>query len=154
MAFSFYSIDWRKATINQLINSGNLRYFTNRDLANKISAYNTSTNSVIWLEQVIANGRNNAVVVRDQLLKAGYAYAFNSYTVDEILDGYGSPVIDSLINSKMSFQKNDPDLLNTSVNLITGTVSPRKYLKTHYYPDAIKEATEIMELLKKEYHLK
>ena len=154
MAFSFYSIDWRKATINQLINSGNLRYFTNRDLANKISTYNTSANSVIWLEEIIALGRNNAAVFRDQVLKAGYTYAFNSYTAEEILDGYGSPFIDSLINSKMSFQKKDLDLLNTSVNLIIGTVSPRKYLKTHYYPDALNEAKEIMELLKKEYHLK
>ena len=41
-----YDVDWNKATLNQLISSGNLRYFTNTQLVTQLSNYNTITNII------------------------------------------------------------------------------------------------------------
>src|SRR6185369_10330746 len=68
LASSIYTIDWNKATINQLINSGNLRYFTNQHLVSKISLYNTTENTIRVLEEGIKLSRNRAATYRDRIV--------------------------------------------------------------------------------------
>ncbi len=44
--------------------------------------------------------------------------------------------------------------MNSYANAILGTKSNRAFLLAVLYPKAINEAIEIIEILKKEYHLK
>jgi|SRR5690242_10024747 len=148
-----YTIDWNKATLNQLISSGNLRYFTNPELVTLISEYNTTSNTIIGLEQAIDGNRIRAVEFRDVLLKASMAQRFFDLTMDDIIHGNGSAYIDSLRTVDLSLQGKDPAVVNSLMNALLATKTNRKILEARYYPRAIKEATAIMELLKKEYHL-
>lgn len=149
----FYSIDWSKATINQLINSGNLRYFTNTELVTKISVYNTTANGISDIQEGIKGQRDRASSYTDHMLKPQYASAFLQLRMDDLYAGKRSGVIDSLRNIDLPFQNNDPDLLNSYTNAILGTKSNRSFLLNTLYPRAKKEAVEIIQLLNDEYHL-
>lgn len=149
-----YSIDWNKATLNQLISSGNLRYFTNYDLIKLIGEYNTTSNTIIDREQSVEAIRMRAIAIRDQLLKVSICKQFFGLTMEDLLQGKSSATIDSLRNQDLPLQNKDPNLLNSLMNALLSTEISRQSLKKHLYPLAAKKATEIMELLQKEYHLK
>ena len=55
-----YDVDWNKATLNQLINSGNLRYFTNTKLVTQLGNYNTITIIISNQDNVINEKRKRA----------------------------------------------------------------------------------------------
>jgi len=150
----FYTVDWNKATINQLINSGNLRYFTDPQLVTKISVYSTIANTISDLQETIRSHRDRASTSRDQILKSQYSLVFLEFTMDDLYHGKRSAFIDSLKNTDLPLQSNDPELLNSYANAILSTKSNRAFLLKTLYPKAIKEAIEIMQLLKKEYHFK
>jgi len=154
MASSIYTIDWSRATLNQLINSGNLRYFTNPELVTKISLYNTTTAAISVLQEGILTHRDKAVAYRDQILQAKYSSIFLEANMNSLYNGIRSPLIDSLRVTDIPLQNNDPGLLNSYANAILSTKGVRKNLVTKLYPKAIKEAVEIIELLRNEYHLK
>jgi hypothetical protein len=149
-----YTVDWSKATLNQLINSGNLRYFTNPQLVTNISIYNTITNTISDLHETIREYRDRAASYRDHILKSQHASTFLQLSMDDLYAGRRSALIDSLKNTDVPLQNNDPGLLNSYANAILATKSNRRFLLTTLYPKAKKEATEIMDILKKEYHLK
>ena len=154
LASWIYTIDWNKATINQLINSGNLRYFTNQHLVAEISNYNTTENTVWVLEEGIDLARNRAATYRDRIVLAPVYRDFLQFvSMDDLTSGQKSSYIDSLRNTELPLANKDPELLNSLANALMATKSTRKILQTRFYPKAIKEATEIMEMLKKEYHL-
>ena len=94
-----------------------------------------------------------AVAFRDQILKVSIAKQFFGLTMEDLLQGKRSATIDSLRNQDLAFQNNDPDLLNSLMNALLGTEVNRQFLRKRLYPLATKKATEIMELLQKEYHL-
>ena len=149
-----YTIDWNKATINQLINSGNLRYFTNQHLVTEISNYNTTENTIRVLEQGIDITRNRAATYKDQIVLAPVYRDFLTFvSMDDLTAGQRSSYIDSLRNTELPLANKDPEILNSLVNALMATKSTRRILQTRFYPKAIKEAIEIMEMLKKEYHL-
>ena len=148
-----YDVDWNKATIDQLISSGNLRYFTNTTLVTLISNYNTLSNMITRQDDGISEKRNRAVVYRDRIAIAKYEQAYSSITMADIFSGSKIAYIDSLRSINMLIQSNAVDLLNAFANALLDTKANRYNLGTKYYPKAIELATEIMELLKKEYHL-
>ena len=74
--------------------------------------------------------------------------------MNTLYNGIRSPLIDSLRATDIPLQNNDPGLLNSYANAILSTKGVRKNLVTKLYPKAIKEAVEIIELLRKEYQLK
>ena len=153
MASGLYTVDFNKASLNQLINSGNLRYFTNPDLITLISSYNTSSTLITDLGQDIEINRNRAFSYRDQIIKAQYALQFGKLNMDMLLDGTHTSLIDSLRNTDFTLQSDNPDLLNSYANALIGTKGLRGFLNNRYYPKALREATDIMKLLKKEYNL-
>jgi hypothetical protein len=148
-----YSIDWNKATLNQPISSGNLRYFTNYDLVNLISEYNTNSNTITDREQGIEANRMRAIALRDQILNVSISKQFFVLTMGDLLQGKHSATIDSLKNQDLPVQDKDPKLLNNLMNALLATEISRQTLKRNLYPLATKIANEIMELLQKEYHL-
>ena len=154
LATAFYNIDWSKATLNQLINSGNLRYFTNHELVNLISIYNTTSNTIISLENTIAIYRDRANAYRDQVIKARHFQYFLQLKMDDVIGGRKLLIIDSLRNLDLPLQSKDPALINNFLNALVSTKANRQFLRERLYTRAIKEAVAIMELLQKEYHLK
>jgi hypothetical protein len=149
-----YNVDWNKATINQLISSGNLRYFSNQQLVTQISKYNTVANITTNNDDLIENRRARSAAYRDQVLIPRYQQSFSLMTLDDFFYGRKSAVIDSLKNTNVPLQNNTAGLVNAFTNAILDTKVNRLIAKRKHYPRALELATEIMELLKKEYHLK
>jgi len=149
-----YNVDWSKATMNQLISSGSLRYFTNTQLVTQISSYNTLANIMTKIDESIDARRTRAAAHRDRILIAKYQQVFSTISMDDIYYGRKNVFADSIRNTDVPVQNNVSDLINAFANAILDTKSLREYQQAKYYPEAIKAATEIMELLKKEYHLK
>lgn len=155
LASNVYTVDFNTATMNQLINSGNLRYFTDHDLVTLISTYNTTSSQIIkTLENNIEASRSRAFAIRDQIVKAKYALQYGSVNMDMIINSTDRAFIDSVRNADFPLQNSNPDLLNSYANALIATTGVRRLLNKRYYPKAIKEATDIMVILKKEYHLK
>ena len=149
-----YSIDWNKATIDQLINSGNLRYFTNTQLINKISLYNTTANTISNFDELIESAGDKAATYRDAFINSQYSLLFSGFNMDDLYQGTNRSFIDSLKNISIPLYNKDPDLRNKYTNEIIALKGNRSLLLKKFYPKAVKQADEIMELLKKEYHLK
>ena len=154
LAGHIYTIDWNKATLNQLINSGNLRYFSNTELVTKISAYNTLSNIITMIQEWIDRNRDRAASYRDQIFNAQYLQAFSTLSMDDIYNGKKNLFFDSLRISDVPLQNKDPNLINSYTNALLATKPNRRALVLTRFPKAIKEATEIIALLRKEYHLK
>ena len=153
MAGGMYTIDFNKATINQLISSGNLRYFTNNRLTTLVSTYNTTSTLIKEFEVSIETARNRAFSYRDQISQAQTALQYWRINMDMLIDGTHGAAIDSLREADFPLQNNSKELMNSFMNALVSTKNVREFFISRYYPRAIKEATEIMELLKKEYHL-
>ena len=85
MASALYITDWNKATINQLINSGSLRYFTNTELVSKLNAYNTLANSLSSIQQTISNRRDRTLTYSDQIFIPEYLLLYAQFSSDDIL---------------------------------------------------------------------
>lgn len=120
-----YTIDWNRATLNQLINSGNLRYFSNPQLVTEISEYNTLSNIIMTQESSIETSRMRSVTFRDQILVAKHALDFLTLNMDDIIVGKRSPFIDSLRNTEVPLQNKNFDLLNSLANALISTKTGR-----------------------------
>ena len=149
-----YDVDWNKATLNQLISSGNLRYFTNTQLVTQLSNYNTMAYIITRQDDYIFEKRKRAVTYKDRIAIPKYEQALSSITMDDVVLGRKISLIDSIRNTNMPVQNNASDMLNAFTNAILDTKGNRQNQRTKYYPRAIELANEIMDLLKKEYHLK
>jgi hypothetical protein len=148
-----YNVDWHKATLNQLLNSGNLRYFSNTQLVNLISNYNTLANITTNNDERIKRLRERAFEYRDHIVIAKYQQFLSSLSLEDIFNGKRNTVIDSLKNINLPIQNNTVDMVNALTNTVMDTKVYRLIAKKRDYPKAVEMATEIMELLKKEYHL-
>ncbi len=147
-ANNFYSVEWSRATMNQLISSGNLRYFTNNELISLISDYNTWQHIISVQEDGVLSHRNRATAFRDQIFKAElFLRSILELNVDSMKMRSG------LQTTNWPVMNKDPQLINSYANALINTKPYRQRLKIQYYPQAIDEATKIMELLRKEYHL-
>ncbi|MEJ8841760.1 hypothetical protein WG954_05145 [Lacibacter sp. H375] len=153
MACWRYNVDWNKSTMNQLINSGNLRYFTNSQLVSSISNYNTLANMITTYDENIYEKNNKAVEYKYQILVAKYEQRLSVLSMDDVVHGRKQAFIDSINHSDLPLQKNAAEMLNAFANALLDTKSNRNYLQVKNYPQATELAITIMELLKKEYHL-
>ncbi len=149
-----YTNDWNKATLNQLIFSGNLRYFTNENLVAKINYYNTLTSEISSIQELIRDQRNKGMVYGDDIFRSKYQMLISEFSMDDVLSGLKKGFIDSLENSEMPLQNSDPGLLNHFSNALMHTKGNRSFLLVQLYPKARQEAWEIMQLLINEYKLK
>jgi hypothetical protein len=149
-----YNVDWNKATLDQLVSSGNLRYFTNMKLVTTLSKYNTVANMITDTDNRIAEKRMRAAAIRDYIGIAKYERVFSSITMDDIFNETKNAFIDSLRNTDMPIQNNSSDMLNAFANALLDTKGNRRAQQEKNYPLALGLAIEILDLLRKEYHLK
>ena len=148
-----YDVDWNKATLSQLINSGNLRYFTNTQLVTQLGNYNTITIIISNQDNVISEKRKRAQAYKDRIAIPKCEQAFSKMSIEDIVLGRKNALIDSIRNTNIPVQNNSADMLNAFANAVLDTKNNRQNQRTKYYPKAMKLATDIMELLKKEYQL-
>jgi hypothetical protein len=139
---------WNDATLIQLTQSGNLRYFRNHKLVNKLSAYYSMQSYVRSLNIGDRDRRDVSLAIRSRILNNHY---FKYYSKVKPTDSL--PIPDSLMINMIPIQSNDPQLLNEYANSYENRRGIINLILTNTYPKAISNARELILLLKKEYQL-
>ena len=150
---NLYTLDWNTSTIHQLIQSGNLRYFKNKEMVRKINAYYAEQQIRNRNNQISHESRMKAADLRGQILQSQYFSPFTSLNfVEESKAHVSSPLIDSLMQSQLSLTKEADKYMDQYINLL----SDWKWRLEFYvggYPKLIQEIKDIMQMLKEEYSL-
>ena len=151
---NLYTLDWNSSTINQLVQSGNLRYFKNKDLVHKINAYYADQRVKDRNNQISHDTRMKAAELRDKILQSQYYYSFATLDfMREQKAHVASPRIDSLMQSQLPLTKDAAQYMDQYINLLSDW-KWRMELYLSSYPDMIQKVNEIMQILKNEYNLK
>ena len=140
-----FKVTFQDATLQQLKNSGGLRYFKKTSVANAIAQYDQVCRNLqtdLHQQEMIYN---ELLQWRNQL--------FNAYYLDEIMEF-------TISSSKIdSFKKSDPPLLSEKkedfihyANLCQLRSYNNKYT-LNYLLDVLKKAEDLIQTIKKEYHL-
>ena len=150
-----YPIDWNSSTLSQLIQSGNLRYFKDKEIVNKINKY-----YALQLN-ITGHGGNDAVhrekvrEIRNLILDDRLYSAFATIVFSEEVKGQVLPAsIDSLMKKQLSLQEGAAKYLSQFQNHLSDRRERFKSYTEKYYPNAKARAEEIMKSLIDEYHLK
>ena len=150
---NLYTVDWNSSTISQLVQSGNLRYFSNKELVAKINAYYSAQQLTNNRTRISHETRMKAIDLRNRILQSQYATRFESLDFMQEQKGHiPSPRIDSLINALLPLTKYADQYFDEYINLLSDW-KWRLELNSRSYPGLIQMATEIMQLLKDEYDL-
>jgi hypothetical protein len=143
------AVVWANATITQITQSGNLRYFENRELIKKISSYYSTSHYITDLNNIDRRYREKSMELKSRVLNN---YFYSQYSPYRILDWLNIP--DSLMKARLPLQSYDPDLLNEFANSFENRRANLGIIMKNVYPAALDAANELSGLLKKEYHLK
>lgn len=141
--FSFNSND---ATIEQLKNSGSLRYFKNKEVVNAIAQYDKICRSIKELYNYEQPIINTTIDLRNQIFNAIYfspVWEFNT----------PRNRIDSFMKLDIKFLDNNKIKLIELANNCQMTLADYRHRKNDYQK-ALKLGDDLIALLKKEYHLK
>ena len=142
------TVGWNDATLVQITQTGSLRYFKNTDLIKKISFYFSQIDYVRGLNNADRNLREKTMEIRSKILNNYYYSRFSSYSTESWLN-----VPESLMNNIFPLQTNDANLLNEFANSYENRRRLLILEMNKVYPNSIKNARELMEVLKIEYHL-
>jgi hypothetical protein len=142
----YFQIAFQDATLEQLKNSGGLRYFRKQNVVNAIARYDQVRRDlqiILGQEDLV---KNSLVEARNRL--------FNSFYLDEIMD------FDISATNIDSFKQRNIPLLSDKKN---DFIQYSNYCQIHAYDNkyllrseqaALKNAENLLAQLKKEYHLK
>ena len=153
--FNGFRIDWSKATIDQLIQSGNLRYFRNKSLVGAINYYYYMQGIISGQNQNDLMQRDKIMETRNRILQSRYYTIFAQMNIT--LEEYGhihSQLIDSLMKMNLPLQKDAAEEIDEFINHITDRKWRLNSFVEIYYPKANEVALDIIDMLKKEFHLK
>ena len=141
----YFSFNSNNATIEQLKNSGSLRYFKNKEVINAIARYDRICRSIKELNNYEQPIINNTIALRNKI--------FNAANFDPVMD-FNTPrgEIDSFMQKEIKFLDNNTAMLIELANYCQISVSDYSGRKS-YYIKALTLATDLLNLLKKEYHL-
>ena len=150
----FFRIDWARATIDQLIQSGNLRYFSNKELVVNINFY--------YYMQGIINAQNQLDMVqkdkmsefRNDIFLSRYYVLFDDLDPRKEADRHEpSAIVDSLMNQKLPLQPGAISKMNAFINYASDRKVKLLLILNRYYSLADTIAKDVTEGLSKEYHL-
>lgn len=139
---------WNDATLIQITQSGNLRYFKNAELVNKISAYYSRQGYISGLIDSDRIKRNTTLEIKSRILNNYHYKPFSS-----LRPRRENEIIDSLMNVLMPLQNSDKDLLNEFANSLENRKFYFTLVISETYPMMKNQAKELILLLKKEYNL-
>ena len=153
--FNGFRIDWSKSTIDQLIQSGNLRYFRNKDLIGAIQFYYYMQGIISEQNQMDLAHRDRVIEFRNRILKGRYYSVFASLNiVKEEQAHVPSPQIDSLMNTKLPLQEEALQYMDEYINHIADRKWRLDLITKRYYSIADEIAIDIINLLKEDFHFK
>lgn len=139
---------WNDATLIQVTQSGNLRYFKNAELVNKISAYYSREGYISGLVESDRTKRNTTLEIKSRILNNYHYKPFSS-----LLPRKENEIIDSLMNVLMPLQNSDKDLLNEFANSLENRRFYLTLVLNETYPNIKRQAHELILDLKKEYNI-
>jgi len=158
--FSFYtrfmywtaSIVWNRATFEQIKNSGSLRYFKNQQLLEKLMKYDGIIND-IEMEAYNRQVRGNLLVNHiNQIIDPVYHQKLSRYFLTSY-DTISRETIESLYPAKPESLENKRSEIRSLLNMvIVQQRNMRRDLETDW-PDAEVMANELVNDIKKEYHI-
>ena len=151
----YYPIDWNSSTINQLIQSGNLRYFENKELVNHINKYYALQINISGQGENDDGLREKLREIRNQILDDKYYSDFATIVFSEEVKGLKpSALIDALIKRQLPLQEGAVKYLPQFLNHLSDRRERLKSYTEKVYPNAKAKAQEIINELIDEYHLK
>ncbi|MDI1324020.1 MAG: hypothetical protein PSV36_14810 [Algoriphagus sp.] len=139
---------WNDATLIQITQSGNLRYFKNAELVNKISAFYSRQGYISGLIDADKIKRNTTLEIKSRILN-NYHYKPFSSLLPRIENG----IADSLMHVLMPLQNSDKDLLNEFANSLENRKFYFTLVISDTYPKMKSQAHELILLLKEEYNI-
>ena len=125
---------WNDATLIQLTQSGNLRYFRNHELVNKISSYFSRQEYIRNLNNGDRERRENTLAIRSRILNNHY-YKYYS----KVLPVDSLPFPDSLMKNLIPIQTTDSQLLNEYANSFENRRGYMNMILTNIYPMLFQE---------------
>ncbi len=143
------SVDWHRATINQIINSGSARYFKNDSLLKKLSFYDENATLITAQHSNDRVFRTKTMEIRSRVLKSNYYDTVAGVIMDDF-----TTVPESLAKKSFPLQSSDPDLLNEYLNSCQNRKATLTLLLKRDLPLALTTAKELIEIIQQEYHLK
>jgi hypothetical protein len=153
--FNGFRIDWSKSTIEQLIQSGNLRYFRNKDLIAAIQFYYYMQGIISEQNQMDLAHRDKVIEFRNRILKGRYYSVFASLNiVKEEYAHVPSLQIDSLMNTKLPLQEEALQYMDEYINHIADRKWRLDIITERYYSIANEIAIDIINLLQEDFHFK
>jgi hypothetical protein len=150
-----YPIDWNSSTLSQLIQSGNLRYFKNKELVNKINKYYALQLNITGHGENDAVHREKVREIRNLIVDDRFYSPFAAIVFSEEVRGHKpSTLIDSLMKRQLPLQEGAIKYLPQFLNHLSDRRERFKSYTENYYPNAKARAEEIIKTLIDEYHLK
>jgi hypothetical protein len=150
---SYNPYTWSRATLEQIKSSGSLRYFDNDSIIKKISAYDAFTRHMDYDYELDYSQNNKMWAKIEQIVDMNYPKSFTIF--------FGLKY-DSIKNTTFyeEMRNLNKPLLTKDINDIKVLVNEALLLKTQIrirgnfeLPRLVKDATELIQLLKEEYHL-
>jgi hypothetical protein len=147
---------WNRATLEQIKNSGSIRYFKNDSIIHRITAYDAFTDHMDEDFKGDEERSNRVIEKRNQIVDLNYSR-------ENISRFRLKTNMDSLRRTEYynDIIKNGPRLLTSDINdikkYVNEKITIRQFLNSRgerELPKLKKAAKELIELLKKEYHLK
>jgi len=149
---SYNPYTWNRATLEQIKSSGSLRYF-NDSIVKKISAYDAFTRHMDYDYQVDEDQNSKPFTKREQILDMNYPgplvmFLYSKY--DSLKNAAYYEEMRNLNKPLVAKDINDIKVLVNEAVQLRALISIRRDVEL---PRLVKDATELIELLKEEYHL-
>ena len=153
ISYSF-RIDWSKSTIDQLVQSGNLRYFRNKELVSMINYYYYMQGLIAAQNQIDAGHRDKTMELRNNILLSRYYSLFAASDLDFTGQVIPSEHSDSLSSRQLRLQENADKQMDKYVNYLIDRKWRLTTMVRDYYSTANEVALDIIKTLISEYNLK
>ncbi|MFN8291944.1 MAG: hypothetical protein U0U70_16920 [Chitinophagaceae bacterium] len=148
-----YIVDWSRSTIEQLVQSGNLRYFKNKQLVQKVNAYYALQDMISSQNQTDRDHRNTIMDVRNEILQNRIYALFAPLKITKEQFGHDpDPLIDSLMAAPLPIQAEGYKKIDLYLNLNTDRRWRLDPLVNTYYRQALDDAAAILNEINKTYH--
>jgi len=150
---SYNSYTWNRATLEQIKSSGSLRYF-NDSIVKKISAYDAFTRHMDDDYQVDEDQNSKPFTKREQILDMNYPGRLVMFLLSKYDSLKNAAYYEEMRNLNKPLVTKDINDIKVLVNEAVQLRALIRIRRDVELPRLVKDATELIELLKEEYHLK
>jgi hypothetical protein len=157
--FSFYSrftywtehVSWNRSTFEQIKNSGSLRYFTNVDLMKKLLEYDAIVNNINSEAENNKIRANMLLTSLNSIIDPQLHQDLSQYFL-ATLDTMSTKTKESFFSYKTGSLENKREKIMEMLNMVI--VNQRNHeSRVDYFGQSSLLAAELIDTLKKEYHL-